>query len=97
MMGTLKKLGVATVLATTLIAGGAGAAYGQTVYYKGKAVSWTHGRKAIVKSYSTVQTGYFKHSATANTTFSGWKKPGVTAHAEQYVGTGRATAYWACK
>ena len=68
-----------------------------TVYYNGQAVSWDYGRRLGVYSYSTVQTGLFEHSATANTTFSGWKRPGVTAHAEQFVGKNQATAYWNCR
>ncbi|MDK6862787.1 hypothetical protein QP358_01370 [Nosocomiicoccus ampullae] len=65
--------------------------------FNGVKISWDHGRKFGVFSYSTVQTGVFDHSATANSTFSGWKKPGVRAHAEQYVGTKAATAYWNCR
>lgn len=68
-----------------------------TVYYNGTPVSWDYGRKAGVISYSTVMSSVYEHSATANTTFSGWQKPGVEAHAEQFVGTGQATAYWNCR
>lgn len=64
---------------------------------KGVKISWDHGRKHGVYSYSTVQTGKFEHSATANSTFSGWKKPGVVADAQQFVGTGTASAYWNCR
>ncbi|PKD97438.1 hypothetical protein CW717_11255 [Macrococcoides caseolyticum] len=65
--------------------------------FKGVKISWDHGRKHGVYSYSTVQTGKFEHSATANSTFSGWKKPGVVADAQQFVGTGTASAYWNCR
>ncbi len=68
-----------------------------TVYYKGSAVSWDYGRTLAVYSYSDVQTTVYEHSATANTTSSGWKNPGVKAHAQQYVGTKTATAYWNCR
>ena len=68
-----------------------------TVYYNNQAVSWDYGRKLGVISYSTVQTGVFEHSATANSTFSGWKLPGEKAHAEEFVGTKTATAYWNCR
>lgn len=47
-----------------------------TVYYRGSAVSWDYGRTMAVFSYSDVQSSVYEHSATANTTSSGWKKPG---------------------
>lgn len=65
--------------------------------FNGVKISWDHGRKLGVYSYSTVQTGVFEHAATANSTFSGWKKAGTKAHAEQFVGTKTATAYWSCR
>ncbi|HFI0625437.1 hypothetical protein [Streptococcus parasuis] len=68
-----------------------------TVYYNGTAIYWSHGRTAGVYSYSTVQTSVYTHGATANSTFSGWKSPGVTANAKQYVGLGQAVAYWNVK
>lgn len=88
---------VAMVLAITITMGSAVPALAATVYYNGVAVSWDYGRKLAVYSFSTVQTNVFTHSATANTTTSGWKAPGIKAHAEQFVGTGTATAYWNCK
>ncbi|MCR3758699.1 hypothetical protein [Clostridium felsineum] len=75
-------------------------AMAETVYYKNdrsKPISWDHGRTLGVFSYSDVNTHYYTHISTANTTSSGWKSPGVQAHAEQFVGTGTATAYWDCK
>ncbi|EJO5349122.1 hypothetical protein NRP93_003279 [Clostridium botulinum] len=72
-------------------------AMAQTVYYKGKAVNWEHGRTLGVFSYSRVQTSVFEHSATANGTFSGWKDPGDEAYAEELVGKNTATAYWNCR
>lgn len=72
-------------------------AMAETVYFKGKAVSWDHGRRYGVTSYSEVQTKYFTHSATANTTWSGWEHAGIPAKASQFVGLGQATAYWDCK
>lgn len=65
--------------------------------FKGVKISWDHGRRYGVYSYSTVQTGQFEHSATANSTFSGWKKPGIAADAQQFVGSGTASAYWNCR
>ncbi|ROR83600.1 hypothetical protein SAMN06295974_1671 [Plantibacter flavus] len=90
----IKKALTVTLLSAALLAGGAGIAHAETVYYKGSAISWDHGRSWGVTSYSSVQSGAYEHSATANTTFSGWKAPGVLASAEQWVGTGSATAYW---
>ncbi len=29
--------------------------------------------------------------------FSGWKTPGVTAHAQQWIGSGHAVGYWNCR
>lgn len=69
----------------------------ETVYFNGDPVNWDHGRKWGVTSYSEVQTHIYEHSATANSTFSVWKNPGVTAYASQFVGTSRATAYWNCR
>ncbi|MFV0381874.1 MAG: hypothetical protein ACK5KR_06610 [Breznakia sp.] len=52
-------------------------AYAATVYYRGSAVSWDYGRSLSgLWAYSSVQSGIYSHSATINTTFSGWKKPG---------------------
>ena len=93
-MNVVKKGIVALLLAGACVAGTAGIAEAATVYYKGTAISWDHGRVWGVYSQSTVQSGVYDHSATANTTFSGWKKPGVVADAIQFVGTGTATAYW---
>ena len=87
----------AALLTLTLAVGGAGIAYAETVYYKGVAVNWDHGRTWKFWSYSDVNTKDFEHSATANSTTSGWKRPGVRAYAEQYVGTATATAYWDCR
>lgn len=93
-MKALKKTLSIMLLSTALAAGGAGIANADTVYYKGSAISWDYGRTWGVTSFSDVQSGVYEHSATANTTFSGWKNAGVKAHAEQFVGTGSATAYW---
>lgn len=87
--------GASLALASALGIGTAAEAV--TVYYKGSAVSWDYGRSWGVNSYSNVQSGVYDHSATANTTFSGWKRPGVLASAVQFVGTGKATAYWNCR
>jgi hypothetical protein len=96
-MRTVKKITTAALIAVGLVVGGAGAAQAATVYYKGSAVSWDHGRSWGVTSYSDVQSSVYEHHATANTTASGWKKPGVVAKASQFVGTGTATAYWNCR
>ena len=93
-MNRIKKGVSAVLLAGALVAGTAGIAQAETVYYKGSAISWDHGRSWGVNSESTVQSGSYDHSTTANTTFSGWAKPGTAAHAIQFVGTGAATAYW---
>lgn len=93
-MKTLKKTVAVVLLSGALVAGGAGVAQAQTVYYKGSAISWEHGRSWGFYSESTVQSGSYDHTTTANTTFSGWKRKGVEAHAKQWVGTGVATAYW---
>ncbi|SUY48462.1 Uncharacterised protein [Clostridium putrefaciens] len=72
-------------------------AMAQTVYYNGTPVSWNHGRKLGVYSYSDVQTGVYDHSATANSDFSGWKSPGILAHAQKFIGTGTVETYWNCR
>lgn len=87
----------AVILAVSMALVPCGMALAETVYYKGSAVNWEHGRWLIVYSYSHVQTSKFTHSATANDVFSGWKKPGELANATAFVGNGRATAYWDCK
>ncbi len=93
-MKSVKKAIAATILSAAFIVGGAGVAQAATVYYKGSAISWDYGRAWGVYSQSDVQSGSYEHHSTANTTVSGWKKPGVVASASQYVGTGTATAYW---
>jgi hypothetical protein len=73
-------------------------AMASTVYYKGEAVNWEHGRLLGVYSYSAVQTNSFDHLATANSTTSGWKSPGDVAKAKEFIGaTKTATAYWDCR
>lgn len=93
----MKKRALTLAIAMTLMVTSAVPAMAKTVYYKGSAVSWDYGRTKVVYSYSDVQSTVYEHSATANTTSSGWKKPGVKAHAQQYVGTKTATAYWNCR
>lgn len=44
-----------------------------------------------------VESEVMNKTATANATFSGWKRPGVLARASQYVGFGTARAYWDCR
>lgn len=92
-----KKRIFGIILGLTLLVGSAIPAFAQTVYFRGHAVNWDHGRKWVVYSYSCVQTGVFEHSATANSTFSGWKRPGVEAYAQQFVGNGTARTYWNCR
>ncbi|EGQ2827398.1 hypothetical protein JL777_04790 [Staphylococcus pseudintermedius] len=65
--------------------------------FHGVKIHWEYGRTFFTYSYSIVQTGRFTHSATANSTFSGWKRPGVKAVAKQYVGWRLAVAYWNCR
>lgn len=96
-MKTLKKTIAVTLLSAGLVLGGAGIAQAATVYYKGSAVSWDYGRAWGVYSQSDVQSSSYEHHSTANTTASGWKKPGVVASASQFVGNGAATAYWNCR
>jgi hypothetical protein len=93
-MKSLKKTLAVALLSAAFITGGAGVAQAATVYYKGSAIAWDYGRIWGVTSYSDVQSGVYEHSSTANTTFSGWKSPGIKAHAEQFVGINQATAYW---
>lgn len=97
MRNKMLKATAGVVLAVTAMMGASTVAEAATVYYKGSAVSWDHGRSWGVNSYSNVQSGVYDHSATANTTFSGWKRPGVLVSASQYVGLGQATAYWNCR
>lgn len=40
----IKKALTVTLLSAALLAGGAGVAHAETVYYKGSAISWDHGR-----------------------------------------------------
>lgn len=63
----LKSLALGIVLASALT----GTAFAETVYFRGQRVSWDHGRKFFVISYSEIQTHQFEHCATANTTWSG--------------------------
>ena len=93
----MKRKILALVAAVTVLATSAVPAMAVTVYYNGTPVSCDYGRTLGVYSYSTVQTSVYEHSATANTTSSGWKKPGVQAHAQQFVGLNTATAYWNCR
>jgi hypothetical protein len=93
----MKKKAIAVLMAIVLTTACAVPALAETVYCNGSAVSWDHGRSNLFYSYSNVQTGVYTHSATANTTFSGWKQPGVLASASQLVGIYPATAYWNCK
>lgn len=69
----------------------------ETVYFNGDPVHWEYGRKWGVYSFSEVQTHKYEHSATANSTFSGWKEPGEVAYVSQFVGTSTARAYWDCR
>jgi len=93
----MKKKILTGLTALTLCVASSIPALASTVYYNGDAISWEHGRTAGVYSYSDVQTTVYEHSSTANTTSSGWKNPGTLAHAQQFVGTGTATAYWNCR
>ena len=94
-MGKIKP--VIAAVAVTIGILGAGTAVAETVYYKDTAVSWDHGRTWGGWSYSHVNSGYYEHRATANTTTSGWEKPSVVAKASQFVGFSTATAYWDCR
>ena len=97
-LGTnVKKRALGILMALTLTVGSAIPAMAATVYYKGDAVYWDYGRKLGVFSFSEVQTSVYEHSATANSTTSGWQDPGVKAYAQQFIGTGTATAYWNCR
>lgn len=89
----LLSVGLAFILAISL----AIPVFAETVYYNGDAVYWDHGVNIFRVCYSNVMSGEYKHSATANETFSGWQEPGVLAEAKQFVGTGRAYAYWNCR
>lgn len=93
----LLKLLSVICLVTAGVAGTAVAAQAITVYYKGTAVSWKYGRSWGTVSYSNVMSSVYWHGATANTTFSGWAKPGNLASATHFVGAGAAYAYWNCR
>ncbi|MGV9188424.1 hypothetical protein ACTOVN_01045 [Arcanobacterium canis] len=85
-------------LASMMLVGGVGAAYAHTVYDKGTAAYWDHGRTWGAWSYSDANSGRYEHRATANSTSSGWKAKNVRAHATHWVGvTGMAHAYWDCR
>lgn len=88
------SLGLVTLISTPAIIN----AIEETVHYKGVAVHWSHGRKLAIYSFSKVSTHVFKHSATANSTFSGWvSKDDGPAYAEEIVGINKAFAYWDCE
>ncbi|MBQ5475958.1 MAG: hypothetical protein IIT65_15100 [Lachnospiraceae bacterium] len=93
----MKKKFLTVVTALSLVAATAIPTFAATVWYKGSAVSWDYGRSLKVYSYSNVQSSVYEHSATANTTSSGWKLPCDVAKAKQFVGTKTATAYWNCR
>lgn len=97
MKGKFKKPLAIFLLSFSVLLGSIGVAYAQTVYFRGCAVNWEHGRKNGIISYSRVFTHLFEHSATANETWSGWKSPGLIASAEQVVGVFPAKAYWDCR
>ncbi|WFN90217.1 hypothetical protein P8A24_08535 [Arcanobacterium wilhelmae] len=99
MMKKSIKRALGTVsLASMMLLGGVSAAYAGTVYYKRTPVSWDHGRFLGVVSYSDVMSGHFDHRATANTTNSGWQRPGVRAYASQKISPWTtARAYWDCR
>ncbi|MDR3240668.1 MAG: hypothetical protein LBT37_00665 [Lactobacillaceae bacterium] len=92
----LKKTTLTALALLSLSAAAPAVSEAATVYYKGVAVNWDFGRTRGVYSFSTVQSSVFKHGATANSTYSGLKNPRIVAHAEQYIGFGRASAYWNC-
>lgn len=69
----------------------------ETVYYRGTPVNWEHSRRWVVYSFSDVQSHQYEHCSTANSVFSGWKKKGVLAQAQDYVGRRQAVAYWDCR
>ena len=93
----MKKKAFGLLLATMMLMSSAMPAMAKTVYYKGSAVSWDYGRRWGVYSFSSVMSSIYEHHATANTTASGWKRPGILADAQQFVGTRQATAYWNCR
>lgn len=97
MFDKIKKPVAAVLLTVTVLFGGAGMTFADTVYYKNTAVYWDYGRWLGVWSYSTVQSSFYEHQATANSEVSGWKLPGEKAEAKAFVGTGQAQAYWACR
>ena len=89
----LLSVGLAFILAISL----AIPVFAETVYYNGDAVYWDHGVNIFRVCYSKVMSGEYEHSATANEAFSDWQAPGTLAEAKQFVGTGRAYAYWNCR
>lgn len=97
MKNNLKKAAAAGFVALSMLGVGAGAAYADTVYYKGSAVYWDYGRWLGVWSYSEVQSSEYEHSATANGDSSGWQQPGVKASVTTWIGNKKAEAYWNCR
>ncbi len=89
----LLSVGLAFILAISL----AIPVFAETVYYNGNAIHWDHGVTPWRICYSKVMSGEYEHSTAANETFSGWQYPGVLAEAKQFVGFGRAYAYWNCR
>ena len=89
----LLSVGLAFILAISL----AIPVFAETVYYKGDAVYWDYGVTPWRVCYSKVMSSQYRHSATANKICSGMQAPGTLAEAKQFVGTGRAYAYWNCE
>ncbi len=93
----MKKKVITLILAVVIAIGCAVPAAAITVYYNDTPVSWDYGRSWGLWGYSKVMSNVYEHSATVNTTFSGWQDPGELASATQFVGTGTIYAYWNCR
>lgn len=89
MLAAVASLGVGTtaqaVSSTQAVDTSAiGTVFTKIYYYKSSPVTWRYGVLFSGKSayiFSSVQNASYEHGASANTNFSGWKQPGVTATA----------------
>ncbi|MBR5950105.1 MAG: hypothetical protein IKZ87_01580 [Actinomycetaceae bacterium] len=97
-MTKMKKAVAAVTAAVMMTFAVPGIANAATVYYKGTAVYWGHGRTISgLYGYSEVQSSVYQHHATVNGKASGWKNPSTLARAEKYIGKATVGAYWNCR
>ncbi|MBP3222736.1 MAG: hypothetical protein J6M18_02260 [Actinomycetaceae bacterium] len=96
-MTKIKKAAVSMLIGAVSVFAVPGIANAQTVYYKGAAVQWDHGRYLkLGKAYSHVYSSVYSHSATVNGNYASAKKQ-QWAKASKYVAPwSTAHAYWNC-